>query len=184
MWNFVSLPKSDVKGQWTQKVFQVDDSPRYEGSASWVHVDGKSYWEDTTPAPLPRREYTQRSDYNMTMRSSRHEIVEEGWIHSQNNDKILVEENKENVLVAQEVGYNVYKKVEDSRCKGGQDYWKAHSQMWSNVRSKWDAVFAKDQNLHLRDKVDNKPLTKYLSADSTDLNKEEIDQIIESFIIE
>ncbi len=40
-WNFVKLPKKDVKGQWTQKVFQVDDSPRYEGSASWVHVDGK-----------------------------------------------------------------------------------------------------------------------------------------------
>ena len=42
-WKFVQKPKSDVKAQWTQKVFQVDDSPRYEGSASWVHVDGKSY---------------------------------------------------------------------------------------------------------------------------------------------
>ena len=30
------------------KIFQVDDSPRYEGTASWVHVDGKSYWENTT----------------------------------------------------------------------------------------------------------------------------------------
>ena len=29
---------ADVKGQWTQKVYQVDDSPRYEGSATWVHV--------------------------------------------------------------------------------------------------------------------------------------------------
>jgi hypothetical protein len=56
--------------------------------------------------------------------------------------------------------------------------------MWSNVRTKWDAVFAQDKDLHLRDKVENKPLTKYLSADSTDLNKEQIDQIIESFIIE
>ena len=54
-WTFVSLPKNAVKGQWTQKVFQVDDSPRYEGTASWVHVDGKSYWENTTSAPLPRR---------------------------------------------------------------------------------------------------------------------------------
>lgn len=32
-WNYESKPKSDVKGQWTQKVYQVDDSPRYEGSA-------------------------------------------------------------------------------------------------------------------------------------------------------
>ena len=27
-WSFVNLPKIDVKGQWTQRVFQVDDSPR------------------------------------------------------------------------------------------------------------------------------------------------------------
>ena len=48
-WSYVNLDKKDVKGQWTQKVFQVDDSPRYEGSSSWVHVDGKSFWENTTP---------------------------------------------------------------------------------------------------------------------------------------
>ena len=43
-WKYISKTKQDVKGQWTQKVFQVDDSPRYEGSATWVHADGKSYW--------------------------------------------------------------------------------------------------------------------------------------------
>ena len=47
-WNFVTKPKAEVKGQWTQKVYQVDDSPRYEGSGTWVHVDGKNYWENTT----------------------------------------------------------------------------------------------------------------------------------------
>ena len=67
-WSYISLDKKDVKGQWTQKVYQVDDSPRYEGSSSWIHQDGKSYWENTTPAPLPRREFSKRSDYNVTMR--------------------------------------------------------------------------------------------------------------------
>ena len=28
-WTYKNLSRSDVKGQWTQKVFQVDDSPRY-----------------------------------------------------------------------------------------------------------------------------------------------------------
>ena len=73
-WKYVTKSKDEVKGQWTQKVYQVDDSPRYEGSATWVHVDGKSYWENTTDAPLPRREYTKRSDYNITVRGNRHEI--------------------------------------------------------------------------------------------------------------
>lgn len=35
-WNYVELSNNDVSRQWTQKVYQVDDSPRYEGSGSWV----------------------------------------------------------------------------------------------------------------------------------------------------
>ena len=33
--------KESVKGKWIQKVYQVDDSPRYEGVGSWIHLDGK-----------------------------------------------------------------------------------------------------------------------------------------------
>ena len=89
-WNYLSKSKEDVKGQWTQKVYQVDDSPRYEGSSSWVHVDGKSYWENTTDAPLPRREYTKRSDYNITARGNRHEITKNGWVHATDNSSLLL----------------------------------------------------------------------------------------------
>lgn len=39
-WKFVKLPKQKVKGQWTQKVYQADDSPRYEATATWIHADG------------------------------------------------------------------------------------------------------------------------------------------------
>ena len=88
-WNFIQKPKQEVKKQWTQKVYQVDDSPRYEGSGSWVHIDGKSYWENTTTAPLPRREYTKRNDYNITLRGNRHEVTEYGWLHDQDNQKII-----------------------------------------------------------------------------------------------
>jgi len=77
-WLFDQKSNKEVNNQWTQKVYQVDDSPRYEGNATWVHVDGKSYWENTTTAPLPRREYTKRSDYNVTLRGNRHEITSYG----------------------------------------------------------------------------------------------------------
>jgi len=127
-WTFEKLSASDVKGQWTQKVYQVDDSPRYEGSASWVHVDGKSYWENTTPAPLARREYTTRSDYNLMMRGNRQEITEYGWLHDQDNSKIIRESGKEDVLLAKEKGYNTYVKVEDSRCAAAQNWWKENDQ--------------------------------------------------------
>ncbi|MGJ5641665.1 DUF6607 family protein [Formosa sp. S-31] len=182
VWNYVNLPKSEVKGQWSQKVFQVDDSPRYEGSASWVHVDGKSYWENTTTAPLPRREYTQRSDYNVTVRRNRQEITKTGWIHDQDNDKVVRETGKDDVLVAQEKGYNTYKKVEDAKCKAAQDYWTKTSAKWALVRAKWDEVFARDTNLNLEEKVDNKQLYKYLFSEDAYQDEAAINEVIESFV--
>ena len=69
-WKFTKLKPEDVKGQWTQVVYQVDDAPRYAGSGTWVHVDGRHYWESTADAPLPRREYTTRKDYNVMVRQN------------------------------------------------------------------------------------------------------------------
>ena len=108
-WTYKNLSRSDVKGQWTQKVFQVDDSPRYEGSSSWIHVDGKSFWENETPAPLPRREFSKRKDYNVLIRNNRHEITDYGWFHGQNNEKVDKINNTERESLAFEVGYNYYK---------------------------------------------------------------------------
>ena len=50
---------------WTQKVYQVDDGPRYSGTGQWVHAAGRSYWQGEGDAPLPRREFSKRDDYNV-----------------------------------------------------------------------------------------------------------------------
>jgi len=180
-WTFEKKSKDVVKGQWTQKVFQVDDSPRYEGSGTWVHVDGKHYWENTTTAPLPRREYTKRNDYNITLRGNRHEITDFGWVHDQDNEKVLRESGKGDVTLAKEKGYNTYKKVDDSRCKASQDWWKAQQGKWALVRTKWDEVYNIKKDLTLADKVDNKVLFKYLLDDKV-TEKKEIVTIIDSFV--
>ena len=161
-WSFQKLPNDNVKGQWTQKVFQVDDSPRYEGSGSWVYVDGKKYWESTTNAPLPRREYTTRSDYNLTARTSRHEIVENGWIHDQDNKKIIRENGKEDFVLAEEKGMNIYKRVEDSKCKAAKDWWLENSEYWQNVRSVWSDIYSRNEDLELENKFEGKKLYSVL----------------------
>ncbi len=181
VWIFKELPAAEVKGQWTQKVFQVDDSPRYEGSASWVHVDGKSYWENTTPAPLPRREYTTRSDYNLTMRGNRQEITDYGWLHDQDNTKIVREAGKEDVILAREKGYNTYVKVDDTRCAAAAQWWKDNEEKWALVRAKWDDVYGRNQDLVLEEQVDNKVLYKYLFEEGYE-DEAKIDEVIESFV--
>lgn len=180
-WLYENKPKSAVKKQWTQKVFQVDDSPRYEGSGTWVHVDGKSYWESTTDAPLPRREYTKRSDYNVTQRGNRHEITNYGWVHDQDNQKVIRKSGEKDIVLAYEKGYNTYKRVPDARCQGAIDWWKKHENKWQTVRNKWDEVFNRNKNLSLHNKVDNKVLYKYLFSDKYD---DKIEETIESFVKE
>jgi hypothetical protein len=181
-WTYVNKSKDEVKGQWTQKVYQVDDSPRYEGSATWVHVDGKSYWENTTTAPLPRREYTKRSDYNITLRRNRHEIVNNGWIHDQDNDKVIREAGKKDEVIAKEKGLNTYVKIADEKCKAAQDWWIANNDKWKLVRNKWDQIYGRNENLSLEQKVDNKLLYKYLFSEDYE-SKRKIGKIIESFVI-
>ncbi len=181
-WTFAKTDANDVAGQWTQKVYQVDDSPRYEGSASWVHVDGKSYWENTTPAPLPRREYTKRADYNITMRGNRHEITAEGWVHDQDNNKVLRKAGEDDFVLAKEKGYNTYVKVADERCQAAADWWVKNYDKWAIVRDKWDEVFAQNTDLTLKEKVDNKVLFKHL-FDEEITEMEEISNIIDSFVV-
>ena len=180
-WDYKKMSKKDVRKQWTQKVFQVDDSPRYEGSATWVHVDGKSFWENITPAPLPRREYTKRSDYNMTKRGNRHEITEYGWLHDQDNEKINIDMNNIHNLVALEKGINKYKRVDDIECIVAKNWWIDNKEKWSLVRKKWDQIYSKNQKLSLKSNVDGKKLYEYLFNKNYSDDKS-ISLIIDSFI--
>lgn len=180
-WNYEEKNKKEVNNQWTQKVYQVDDSPRYEGSASWVHVDGKSYWENTTTAPLPRREYTKRNDYNLTLRGNRHEVTQYGWLHDQDNAKVIRENGKEDVILAREKGYNTYTKLDDSKCKAAQEWWAKNQGKWELVRNKWNKVYAKNQDLSLHAKVNNKLLYKYLFSEDYE-SEEKINAIVDDFI--
>ncbi|AOW20187.1 DUF6607 family protein [Urechidicola croceus] len=182
-WNYTTLSKDDVKGQWTQNVYQVDDSPRYSGSATWVHYDGKHYWENKTNAPLPRREYSKRKDYNVMLRGNRQEITDFGWVHEQDNDKVIREDGQEDILLVQEKGLNTYTKVEDSKCKAAADWWKENQKTWKVVRKKWNEILDSKVDLTLNKSVEEKPLFMHLFAlDQSKKNKKEVNKIIDSFV--
>jgi hypothetical protein len=182
-WNFNQLKPKEVKGQWTQKVYQVDDSPRYEGTATWIHADGRHYWENTTDAPLPRREHTIRNDYNVLKRTNVQEITTTGWIHDQDNSKIIRKDSEKNVLLAQEKGHDVYTKVEDSKCKIAQDWWEKNNSVWKKVRDQWEIIFLKNRTLSLEKKVDNQFLFMKLFELKPDATREDVNKIIDSYIV-
>jgi hypothetical protein len=181
-WNYTQMSKKAVKGQWTQKVFQVDDSPRYEGSSTWVHVDGKSYWENTNYAPLPRREYSKRNDYNIMLRTNRHEITDSGWVHDQDNKKILKKEGEE-IILAEEKGLSPYKRVSSKKCAKALEWWANNEEKWSSVRNEWEIVYDKKQALTLNSSVNGKRLYEYLLFSNVYDEKEKHKELIESFIL-
>jgi len=182
-WKYKRFAKETVKGQWSQKIYEVDDKPRYEGSATWVHVDGRTFWKNATSAPLPRREYTQRSDYNITRRINEIEIVKNGWIHNQDNDKIIRDVNGTDYLLAQEKGYNTYTKVADSKCEAAQKWWKENQEFWKKVRTKWEAEFSKNNDIKLLAELDGMPLYMHLQKLKPNASQDEINKVIDSFIV-
>ncbi|WP_461148324.1 DUF6607 family protein [Spirosoma pulveris] len=160
-WKRVKLTPEQVKGQWTQKVFEVDDSPRYEGSATWVHVDGRTYWESTVDAPLPRREYTKRTDYNVMRRTNHHEIRPDGYIHEQDNDKVIRSEAGDQLL-ASEKGLNTYQRTDAAKCQAAKAWWAKNRAYWADVRNVWSEVLANRSTVALKGQVKGQVLGREL----------------------
>ncbi|WP_018675666.1 DUF6607 family protein [Riemerella columbina] len=149
-WKYKSLKPEEVKGQWTQVVYQVDDAPRYAASGTWVHNDGKHYWETYADAPLPRREYTTRKDYNVMNRMNRQELKDWGWLHFQDNTKILRQDGKEDVVIAEEIGKEKYKRVDDAKCLPAKKFWDEYGPLWASVRQAWQTRLDQKKDLYTK----------------------------------
>ncbi len=153
-WKQVNGNKEKTKGQWTQTVWEVDDAPRYQGSSNWVASNGKYYWENTADAPLPRREYTKRNDYNVMQRTNRIIVSESGWVHEQDNKKLVRKDGVSDSYLAEEKGFNIYKKTDDSKCKQAAAYWEKHKQFWVTVRQAWQDVLKEKAAVRLVPEAD------------------------------
>lgn len=136
-WEKRSVSPEDRKGKWSQVVYQVDDAPRYGAVAEWNHEDGVSAW--TPPAewrPLPRRDSTTRNDYHAVKAVNRHAITPEGWVHEQDNSKLVLNKGEPFALV-REVGVNTYRKFDDFDIAVADDYWAETEAYWASVRAEW-----------------------------------------------
>src|SRR5690606_36002111 len=140
---------------WTQKVYQVDDSPRYEAIGSWVHVDGRSQWISTADSPLPRREHTERSDYNVLNRRNFVYLTPTLWMFEQDNKKIIRTPEGDKLL-AQEKGLEEFVKIDPKAFDYAQGWWKKNEAFWKQVRTAWDGTFKSNGIIQLAPKVDDK----------------------------
>jgi len=116
-----------------------------------------------TASPLPRREFSQRKDYNLLMRSNNHQVSKRQWFHFQENDKFNVIEGVYS-WIAHEVGKNTYKKVAQSKCQAAKDWWKDHKHNWNLIQDMWKHIFEHHTKVQFFEKIHGKTLWMELFA--------------------
>lgn len=164
-WVMRDIAADQTQGAWTQCVYEVSDAPRYCGTGRFNHRYGVATWtSDRTWRPLPRREYTKRSDYNAINAQNRHTIVPGGFTHEQDNSKTQrnADGSTARVLV-REMGFNDYRRTSDVDFGPAYAYWQATEGYWARVRQHWTQALASG-GLKLNTTVDGMALITPLFA--------------------
>lgn len=190
-WKNKTLKPQEYKGKWTQKVYQVDDSPRYQSIGTWVHVDGHSQWIGNADSPLPRRESTERSDYNVLNRRSLIYLTPTGWMFEQDNKKINRTDSGDQLL-AQEKGLEEFVKIDKKKFAYAQEWWKNNQAFWQDAVAVWDATFKANKVLSLSLKADGKMMyEKFFALNDkavkekwpAEKNRMEIEKIVNAHLL-
>lgn len=158
-WQRKKYRRKRVKGSWSQAVYQVDDSPRYESFGKWQHFGNFSSWKSgLTWRPLPRREGSVRSDYQVLEGTNRHTILPSGWVQEEENLKLVLDENGQadpsTPYVAKELGIARYERIVEHDFSAGDEYWEKSAPFWADVRQVWRELVADNKKLNILKKID------------------------------
>ena len=162
-WTRQKVARRDRRGRWSQAVFQVDDSPRYESIGRWRHNASFSTWiSDTTRRPLPRREFSVRDDYQVLEGFNRHTVTRSGWVQEEENWKLVVDEagrpDTREPYLSKEEGLARYRRIVDFNFAPGDRYMELAGPFWADVRREWQQVIKRHKTLKLHEKIAGKPL--------------------------
>jgi hypothetical protein len=166
-WKVKDIKRRNGRGKWRWDVFQVDDSPRYSGLGTWNHMKSAStFMTDYMSRPLPRREFSVRSDYKVLLGTDTLVVTPNSWFHEQRNFKHQnnLSENgsfKNSKLLAREIGHNSYVRIKNFDFSSGYAYWDKSKGYWKDVREVWSEIIEDESLFSLRKKVDGKPLYIY-----------------------
>jgi hypothetical protein len=147
-WTLRKMGTSERRGAWAQTVYQVDESPRYGAIGRWVHNKNFSTWVSAdTSRPLPRREWSQRKDYELLHGTNRHTILPGGWLQEENNLKQA--ESKAQAFVAREYGVARYQRLDDAQFDAAGREFAATRMFWREVVAAWQRLFARQKVVEL-----------------------------------
>jgi len=151
-WVLKDVPEAMRAGRWSQTVYQVDDSPRYAGWGEWQMSNGVKRWRSNwTARPLARRDAVRDPIYDRYRGINRHQITPTGWIHWQDNTKMMPAKDGsgELVPVVQEYVLNTYERFDGYNIAAAEEYWAKTSEYWAAIRAKWDEVASRNGGIEI-----------------------------------
>ena len=193
-WKKKEFAKEDIAGTWSQSVYQVDDSPRYQSTGHWQHKNNYSSWlSQETWRPLPRREFSVRDDYDVLIGTNRHTITPFGWVQEEENLKVKLLQNNSNEIdkiLAKEIGLARYEHIVNHDWKAGDEYWTKTTSFWKEVRDIWNTILEDTKVLVVKKTIENKSLYESMfkmadnstNNESQPLNRKEIESILNRYI--
>ncbi|MGY6550283.1 MAG: DUF6607 family protein [Erythrobacter sp.] len=151
-WEMKPVPEKLRAGRWSQTVYQVDDSPRYAAWGAWENTHGVKRWRSSwTARPLARRDAIRNPVYDHYVGINRHQLTPTGWIHWQDNTKMMAnpDGSGDPVPVVQEYVLNTYERFDDYNVAAAEAYWDKTAAFWQAVRAKWDEVAANNGGIRI-----------------------------------
>jgi Family of unknown function (DUF6607) len=153
-------------GQWSQTVYQVDESPRYASVGSWEHSHSFSSWlSGETWRPLPRREWSVHKDYQVLIGTNRHTVTSTGWVQEENNLKAVLTNNREladQPYLSREYGVARYERIQSPDFGAADEYFERTRVFWREVSEAWATRFRTTAQITLRAPVDQAGLFRKL----------------------
>ena len=187
---YAPVDAAAAKGAWSQAVYEVDDAPRYAGVGRWVHADGVDAWtSDFTWRPLPRREFTKRWDYQVLGAINRHTLSANGWMHEQDNVKLVLKDDGTTEALVREVGVNTYERSKDYDFGAGREYWNKTARFWADARAAWHDAMAARRDFTLQTMLGERPRFESLfaladrAANGETIARSEIDAVLGRAIV-
>ncbi len=160
VWARRRLDTAAAAGTWSHAVFNLEDSPRYEASGRWEHRGNVSMWNSERAwRPLPRREHSVRSDYDVVEGVHNVVITPTGWVEERNMWKRATEGGKSTEpprYVAQELGIDRYERITSPSLDAAHTYWSKAAPYWAIVRQVWREEMARRDRFMIRDEFEGK----------------------------
>lgn len=161
-WERRALSRAEREGAWAQDVYQVDDAPRYSSVGRWEHTAAASIWTGSSAwRPLPRREFTVRSDYDVLVGVNRATVLPLGWVHEQDNLKLVLGDDAkpraDAPYVARELGIDRYERIQGFDFSAGDAYWRKTGDFWRVVRNAWTETIRRNASLDIADVCNGRP---------------------------